>query len=151
MKKAFSLLEIVIVVAVLGILAALTLPILHKNTATAKEATAKDNLRIVRSVIELYAAQHDDIPPGYTDNNPSELSADSSTLFITQLVHEGHYLSGIPENPFNGFSTTTIIGDAQNFPDKATGVYGWIYKPATKEFRIDWPGTDSQSVRYFDY
>ena len=70
MKRAFSLVEILIVVAVLGILAAIALPTFQGYIVEAKEAAAKDNLCILRSAIELYAAQHDGVPPGIPGGRP---------------------------------------------------------------------------------
>ncbi|RKY11715.1 MAG: hypothetical protein DRP65_03460, partial [Planctomycetota bacterium] len=49
MKKAFSLVELLIVVAILGILAAIVVPEFQTYTQQAKEAAAKDNLRILRN------------------------------------------------------------------------------------------------------
>ena len=42
MKKGFSFIEVLIVVAILGILAALTLPAMQGHTARARSAAAKD-------------------------------------------------------------------------------------------------------------
>jgi len=57
----------------------------------------------------------------------------------------------MPANPFNNSKTAKMIGDAEQFPPDATGTFGWIYKPANKDFRIDWPGTDSKGIRFYDY
>ncbi|GAH74356.1 unnamed protein product, partial [marine sediment metagenome] len=70
MKKAFTLVEILIVVAILGILAAIVIPQFQAHSQEAKEAAAKDNLRILRNAIELYAVQHGGVPPGYPADNP---------------------------------------------------------------------------------
>jgi type II secretion system protein G len=147
MKKAFTLVEVLIVVAIIGILAAIAIPRFQSHTELAKESAAKDNLRILRNAIGLYAAQHNDVPPGYTG-----LSV-SSSLFSKQMVHiDGGYISEMPENPFNRLTNVQMIPDGQdNFPAAPTGAYGWIYKPQTREIRLDWPGTDSAGVAYFDY
>ncbi len=44
-----------------------------------------------------------------------------------------------------------MLADGQSFPETADGSFGWLYKPATKEIRLDWLGTDSEGVRYYDY
>jgi prepilin-type N-terminal cleavage/methylation domain-containing protein len=149
MKKAFTLVEFMILVALLGILAAIALPIYQGHITEAKEAALKDTLRIVRNAIELYAAQHDDVPPGYPQNDPTQPPG-----FIDiwlQLIKNGKYLPELPMNPFNESEIITVIPNDGEMPTEATGLSGWIYKPATKDFRIDWPGTDSQSIRFYDY
>ena len=153
MKKAFTLVEMLIVVAILGILAAIALPTFQSHTQLAKEAAAKDSLRILRNAIELYAAQHDGIPPGYSI--PPGLPIPSSVnagLFQKQLLQDnGGYISEMPENPFNKLNSIQIIPDGDNFPTTPTGIYGWIYKPQTKQIRLDLPGADTKGIRYYDY
>ncbi len=62
-------------------------------------------------------------------------------------------LVSFPVNPFNGKDTVHMIADAQDFPIEPVepDFFGWVYKPATKEIRINWPGIDKDGVRYFDY
>ncbi len=151
MKKAFSLIEILIVVAVLGILAAIVLPTFQDQALQGKEAAAKDNLRILRNAIELYASRHDDVAPGYSNNDPS--TSVTSRVFKGQLV--GSYFSVCPKNSFNNSESFWIVQDSDDFPTEAlnTGelTFGWVYKAATKTVQLNWPGTDSAGVRYFDY
>ena len=62
MKKAFTLIEILIVVSILGILSAIVFPEFQAQAQQSRESAAKDNLRILRNAIEIYAAEHNDIP-----------------------------------------------------------------------------------------
>lgn len=147
MKKAFTLTEILIVVAILGILAAIALPTFRSHTQQAKESAAKDNLRILRQQIEIYAAQHNGIPPGYAAGGsgpPLEVT------FYLDLVL-GNYISDRPKNPFNNLKAINIIGDGEPFPPAPTGQYGWVYQPQTKTIKLDWLGTDKDGVHYYDY
>ena len=128
MKKAFSLVELLIVVAILGILTAIALPVFQSHTQQAREAAAKDNLRILRNVIELYAAQHDGIPPGYLNNEPPTVG--TTVTLSLQLIINCNYLPEMPTNPFNNCRATKLIGDNENFPTEpfSIDVYGWIYQ-----------------------
>jgi len=146
MKRAFTLVELMIVVAILGILAAIALPEFTAQTQQAKGAAAKDILRILRTAIERYAVENNDIPPGYPDNEP--LIPPLEAAFKLK-IHK--YLNDMPESPFNNLDTIRMIQNNEPFPADATGEYGWVYKPQTKNIRLDWPGTDSNGVRYFDY
>jgi prepilin-type N-terminal cleavage/methylation domain-containing protein len=164
---AFTLIEILIVVTILGILAAIVFPQYQSHAQQAKESAAKENLSIYRSTIGRYAIEHGDVAPGYMDGN-TQLNP-LNTFFILQLLMKtnrqgqlqtnpsapgyncGPYFRELPENPFNNKDTIMIVLDNQDFPAEATGTYGWLCKPATKEIRIDRPGTDSEGVRYYDY
>jgi len=149
MRKAFSIAELMIVVAIIGILAALVVPCLRDYVREAREAAGKDNLRILRGAIELYAVRHAGVAPGYDLGNMSNQATTES--FREQMVVQNGYLRRMPRNPFNDLDTMRIIGNSEAFPTQATGDYGWVYQPATKTVCLDWPGRDQTGVRYFDY
>ncbi len=164
MNKGFTLVEFLIVVAILGILAAIIVPVYQNHAQLAKESAAKDNLRILRNAIELYAAQHNSIPPGYPDGDTGQ--SPIMIVFINQLQmatninHQfavpgtagfnlGPYVSEFPANPFNSKkSVVMVINDERRTP---TGENGWLYDPQTRTIKLDWPGTDSRSQNFSDY
>ena len=64
-KAGFTLIEIMIVVIILGILAAIAIPQFSSASGEARLSTMRDILRFMRSQITVYKAQHQDVPPGY--------------------------------------------------------------------------------------
>lgn len=54
MKKAFTLVEVLIVAAILGIMAAIVMPLFGDQVQLAKESTAKEMLQTLRGQIDLY-------------------------------------------------------------------------------------------------
>ena len=150
-KPGWTLAEMLIVAAIIGILAALALPILQGHYEKAKSSTAKDSLRLLRNAIEIYEAQHNNIPPGYRNGDPDATT--THLAFRDQMVTSGDYLNELPENPFNNIRIIRTIDNGDAFPTEpyVTDVFGWIYKPATKEIRLNWTGTDEDGVSYFDY
>jgi general secretion pathway protein G len=147
-SRAFTLVELMIVVAVLGILAAIVIPEFQGHLQQAKEASAKSSLKLLREAIERYEIDNG-VPPGYPDNNTT--NAPAPRTFNEQLTREGEYLNRFPKNPFNGHYYILVVQYSESFPLQGTGTYGWIYKPATKEIRLDYPGTDSHGQLYYSY
>jgi type II secretory pathway pseudopilin PulG len=164
-----TLLEVRIVVAVLGILAAIVIPQMHGQTLAAKESTARDTLQIWRTQIELYKMQHGGLAPGYkkigsslSDASLLELtnqligtSAENGAAVSSQVPTSpylyGPYFKALPKNPFNDLNTIAYVADSDSFAAAANGSTGWLYKRSTAEIRLNWPGTDSRGVAYVDY
>jgi prepilin-type N-terminal cleavage/methylation domain-containing protein len=150
MRKAFTLAEILIVVGIIGIIAAIVLPEFKNHTQKAKEAAAKDNLRIMRQQIELYAFQHG-ISPGYLDNDPAQPT--NIISFRSQLIGGG-YLKTIPDNPMTGEAGMKMIQDNEEFPTEyvpSWSIFDWLYQARTKTIKLHASGSDSDGVAYFDY
>ncbi len=97
MKKAFTLIELLIVVIILGILATVVVPKLQGHIQLSRETTAKNNLRILRSTIELFAVQHNNIPPGYTPG--------TSAVLFNEFITQTYLLRlKIIQGGYNGYS-----------------------------------------------
>ena len=61
-RKGFTLIELVVVVMILGILAAVAAPKLLNTSATATDNGAKQTLSVIRDAIERYAADNGTLP-----------------------------------------------------------------------------------------
>jgi general secretion pathway protein G len=165
-REAFTLYEVLIVVAILGILAAVVLPTFQGQTESARESAARDSLKTMRIQIELYRLEHDGFPPGYVNGAPAPTAtlqlqftgttmligvASASKVPIAPYLY-GPYIKKLPENPFNGLTNIAYVDLATSFADAVDGTTsGWLYKKETAEFVINWTGTDSDGVNFYDY
>ena len=165
-KKGFTLVELIIVITILGIMAAIVIPTFQGNVATARESASKTNLMTIRTQIELYKLQHNGVPPGYVDGAGATTDMLAvqfiGTTTVTGLPSPstvpsdpflyGPYLKKIPVNPFNKLSTIASVDVGTAFSAAVDGTSsGWLYKKETAEIVINWTGTDSEGTAYYDY
>lgn len=165
-KDAFSLAEVLLVVAIIGILAAIAMPRFVEYTANARQSAAKDILRTMRSQIELYKAQHKGVAPGYVNGAPAPApvlqlqfigttaitgQTSSSTIPAGQFIR-GPYIKKLPKNPYNDLTSIAYVPAGTAFSDAVDGTSsGWLYKKETADFGINWTGTDTKGVNFYDY
>ncbi len=165
-EKAFTLVEVILIVTILGILGALVLPTFQGHIAKARESAAKDNLRVMRNQIELYKLQHKGVPPGYVNGAPllesllqlqfikttDEAGVASLSTVPSDPYLYGPYVKKLPENPYNKLSNITYVAEATAFSAAVDGTSsGWLYKKETGEIKINWTGTDSEGIAFYDY
>ncbi len=62
-RRAFSLVELVVVVLILGIIAAVAAPKMFDVASDARQNSTKTSLFVLRDAIELYKAQNGNYPP----------------------------------------------------------------------------------------
>lgn len=116
-KRGFTLVEILIVVIILGILAAIVIPQFTSASTEARENSLRSQLQTLRSQIELYKLQHGDAVP---DLITSWAPLTGTTTFGGN--NYGPYLQTVPANPLNNSSTVAAA--------PAAGV-GFVYNATT--------------------
>ncbi|MHC4845917.1 MAG: type II secretion system protein, partial [Planctomycetota bacterium] len=63
-SAGFTLVELLIVVIILGVLAAVVIPQFQNTTEQAKESSLAASLSTIRQAISLYRVQHNEVYPG---------------------------------------------------------------------------------------
>jgi general secretion pathway protein G len=127
-KSGFTLVEILIVVIILGILAAIVVPQFTDASTQAKLSSLRSDLQTIRSQIQLYKAQHN-----------STLPAQGAVTFVNSMTQKttvagvvdangayGPYLQAIPTNPYNDLSTVRKDGAAAG-----ANTSGWRFDSTT--------------------
>jgi general secretion pathway protein G len=143
---------LLIVVIILGILAAVVIPQFSSASIEAREAALMTDLAALRNAIELYRVQHKDTYPG------TILGVTNWANFLTHMTTQtdidgnagtkyGPYLrTGIPRNPFNNLDTGAV-GAVPGVADDSTG---WYYNATTGEIRANTSGTGPSGIDYID-
>jgi general secretion pathway protein G len=122
--RAFTLVEILIVVVILGILSAIVVPQFTSATDDAAKTATRDQLNKLREAISVYYFRNNGVRPNITAGNGTWGELVSMT---------SDYLKFPPKNLWvpPAAATTITIGTG---PDGAyQTAYGWIYNDATGE------------------
>ncbi len=106
-KKGFTLVEILIVVVILGILAAIVIPQFTSASTEARESALVSDIQAMRSQIELYKIQHlGDALPGegtatFEQSMEGCTDINGAVVAVGTPGAKGPYMQKIPVNPFS--------------------------------------------------
>ena len=137
-KGGFTLVEILIVVIILGILAAIVIPQFTNASQDARKSSLTSQLQTIRSQIELYKLQHlDKLPPGLNGapGTTAGATAWAEMIVKTDADHTintaglcGPYLQGAPVNSLNQKSAVLIVtADVTLGGASGSTADGWIF------------------------
>ena len=143
-KSGFTLVEILIVVVILGILAAIVIPQFTEASTEAKTSRLCTDLQSVRSQIELYKIQHNDNLPGTAGPTFGQAmtgyTLQDGTLAAVQAPGAGvfgPYMQVIPTNPFvptAALANVVTAGVASAAGDNSSG---WYFNTTTGVFQAN--------------
>ena len=139
--RGFTLVEILIVVVILGILAAIVIPQFTEASTEAKLSSLCSDLQTTRSQLELYKVQHNDVLPlpeagGATWNRMTQYTDIDGNVQATkdQTFCYGPYLQKVPLNQFNNLSTVRVEAGGST---AGANTHGWTLQSDTGAFQAD--------------
>jgi general secretion pathway protein G len=141
-KQGFTLVEILIVVIILGILAAVVIPQFSDASNDTRESSSMTDLKSLRCQLELYKAQHiEKYPDDFANQMTMYTDVDGNTnATYSTTFRFGPYMLRVPPNPWTGVNTvTTVTGAATAYTPAADMNQGWWYNDTTGEIRCHVP------------
>ena len=132
-KGGFTLVEILIVVVILGILAAIVIPQFTEASTEAKTSSLCTDLQTMRSQIELYKVQHNDDLPGEGGATFVQAMTEQTDIYGAVGTDYGPYVQKIPTNAFTDKDTVDGLGTDIVGNDS----HGWDFNPTSGAFHAD--------------
>ena len=90
-NKGFTIIEMMTVIAIIGILATIAAPSFQRSVIRAKEASLRNSLFVLRDVLDQYYADHGDYPESL------------------EVLTEKKYIRTVPKDPFTRSGDTWIL------------------------------------------
>ncbi|MGH8496715.1 MAG: type II secretion system protein [Gammaproteobacteria bacterium] len=159
LKGGFSLVELLIVVIILAILAAIVVPQFSDTTDDARASAIESNIASMRSAIQVYRQQHGAFPSAVAATGatcPAGVAGtgalNSAQAFAEQLTQYttpaggactgtdgtllGPYLNEVPVNPANNLATVEVLTTGV-LGLTSDGGHGWKFDNVTGELIAD--------------
>ncbi|MDD5259297.1 MAG: type II secretion system protein [bacterium] len=143
-RKGFTLVELLIVIVILGILAAIVIARFAGATKESKESNLKGNLRTIRSSLEMYKAN--------SKSNSYPANLDDLWKGTNVDVDSKTFLERIPIDPFyrskDVYLATAIFSPIDLATERdanITGAGGWAYDSLTGRVCANYFSTDTSA------
>lgn len=111
---AFTLIELLIVVAIIAILAAIAVPNFLEAQVRSKVSRVKSDMRTIATALEAYAVDVNRVPPGMVESTQIPMLP-AGIYVLNRLTTPIAYLTSVPKDPFVDKGTLSAKNVAFNF------------------------------------
>ena len=135
-RDGFTLIEVLIVVVIMAVLAAVIIPRVNDPTTSAQESVLKQNLSVMRSQMEFYRIDHLGKFPTIQNGGLPQLTRATNSQGAMGLpgpdYPHGPYIVQLPPNPFDQPDKVTAVAVPRQEPTGVVGTLGgWQYDETT--------------------
>lgn len=129
--KGFTLIELMIVVAIIGILAAIAIPKFADLVTKSKEASIKGSLGTIRSAVSIYYSDQEGVYPA---SGSLAIALTSGSRYLQEMPYVQ-----IPQGAYNHSRVNTETTDG------STASGNWLYTPGSGQVAVNCTHTDTKS------
>ena len=132
-RKGFTLVEILIVVIILGILAAIVIPQFTDASNDARLSAQQSDLQTIRGQLELYRMQHTGSYPTAAWGGAACQMTNTTTIagVVDPAGTLGPYMQDVPANPFQPAATAQLVDITWDGAAATDATAGWFYHVAS--------------------
>jgi len=141
--KGFTLIELMIVVAIVGVLAAIAIPLFTHMLEKSKEGSTKGNLGALKSTVEIYYGNWQAWPTTLWTSSDYCFSVNLDNIPLVKVT--AAFVPGAV-NPSGNIVTYTTKSDVPNGESS-----GWLYDSSTGFIFVNSTVLDSQNMPYSFY
>ncbi|UCG33115.1 MAG: prepilin-type N-terminal cleavage/methylation domain-containing protein [Phycisphaerales bacterium] len=164
-RTGFTLVELVTVTVVIGTVASIAVPRISRGAEGASAAAVKADLAVLRTAIDMYAAEHGGVFPGENPDGQGG-TARSENAFLSQMlkftdfqgrssdtrtypfIYGPYVAKAMPAAPIGAYQGSSAVKVVITGPERvSSGNYGWVYNVLNGEIILNTSAEEEEVIQ----